>query len=265
MDMKNRPITRAQRSKLKAIEDNGMVAYLEEALKSKLEGYEGQERVSKLFSKCSISKDQTREKIGGKSFVSQFWFYEAQILIGVESKLLAIEDSHQSGIRATSNKGQIDLFGVGNHEGQRSGQAKEKIMDFSRGEKSTKANKISQAQDNSIPVLELLNYKLWNKAKSYDESQRKGMEKELSISFEDISLSLSLNHFLLYHEFSFKVLKLFLELHASYVTLVGNVMVNPFTCDLAFDIDHMLKCSFPCAYLEKQLFVYIARIKTILP
>ncbi|KAI5671461.1 hypothetical protein M9H77_11825 [Catharanthus roseus] len=61
--------------------------------------------------------------------------------------------------------------------------------------------------------------------------------------------------------FSFKELKLFLELYASYVTLVGNVMVNPFTCDLAFDIDHMLKCSFPCTYLEKQLLVSIARFK----
>ncbi|KAI5650513.1 hypothetical protein M9H77_36518 [Catharanthus roseus] len=40
-----------------------------------------------------------------------------------------------------------------------------------------------------------------------------------------------------------------------------NVMINPFTCDLAFDIDHMLKCSSPCAYLEKQLLVSIARIK----
>ncbi|KAI5652888.1 hypothetical protein M9H77_30075 [Catharanthus roseus] len=36
-------------------------------------------------------------------------------------------------------------------------------------------------------------------------------------------------------------LKLTLELHASFVTLVGNVMVNPFTCEVAFDIDHMLK------------------------
>ncbi|KAI5653011.1 hypothetical protein M9H77_30198 [Catharanthus roseus] len=41
------------------------------------------------------------------------------------------------------------------------------------------------------------------------------------------------------------------------ITLFGNVKVNPFTCDLAFDIDHMLKCSSPCAYLEKQLLVLI--------
>ncbi|KAI5652986.1 hypothetical protein M9H77_30173 [Catharanthus roseus] len=60
---------------------------------------------------------------------------------------------------------------------------------------------------------------------------------------------------------SFKELKLFLELNASYVIFVGNCMVNPFTCELAFDIDHMLKCSTPCAYLEKQLLVSIARIK----
>ncbi|KAI5668546.1 hypothetical protein M9H77_18399 [Catharanthus roseus] len=67
------------------------------------------------------------------------------------------------------------------------------------------------------------------------------MGKELSIDFEDTSLSLYLNPFLLYHEFCFKELKLFFELYASFVTLVGNVMVNPFTCDLAFDIDYMLK------------------------
>ncbi|KAI5667357.1 hypothetical protein M9H77_17210 [Catharanthus roseus] len=56
-------------------------------------------------------------------------------------------------------------------------------------------------------------------------------------------------------------IKLFLELYASYVTLDGNMMVNPLTCDLTFDIDHMLKCSSPCAYLKKQLLVNVARIK----
>ncbi|KAI5672269.1 hypothetical protein M9H77_12633 [Catharanthus roseus] len=66
------------------------------------------------------------------------------------------------------------------------------------------------------------------------------MGKEFSIGFDDTSLSLPLNIFLYYHEFSFEELKLFLEFYASYVTFVGNVMVNPFTCDLAFDIDHML-------------------------
>ncbi|KAI5677450.1 hypothetical protein M9H77_08400 [Catharanthus roseus] len=35
--------------------------------------------------------------------------------------------------------------------------------------------------------------------------------------------------FLYYYEFSFKELKLFLELYAAFVTLAGNVMVNPFT------------------------------------
>ncbi|KAI5669026.1 hypothetical protein M9H77_18879 [Catharanthus roseus] len=89
----------------------------------------------------------------------------------------------------------------------------------------------------------------------------KDMGKELSIGFKDTSLSLSLNPFLLYHEFSFKELKLFLEFYVSYVTSVGNGMVNPFTCDLTFGIDHMLKCSSPCAYLMKQLLVSIIRIK----
>ncbi|KAI5666815.1 hypothetical protein M9H77_16668 [Catharanthus roseus] len=49
----------------------------------------------------------------------------------------------------------------------------------------------------------------------------------------------------------------FLELCASYVILIGNVMVNTFTCNLAFDIDHMLKCSSPCDYLEKQLLEFM--------
>ncbi|KAI5663091.1 hypothetical protein M9H77_22414 [Catharanthus roseus] len=38
-------------------------------------------------------------------------------------------------------------FGVENNEGQRQGQAKEKFMVSSMGEKSTKVNELSQAQD----------------------------------------------------------------------------------------------------------------------
>ncbi|KAI5675970.1 hypothetical protein M9H77_06920 [Catharanthus roseus] len=56
IEMKNGPITRAQRRKPKILEDNGMVAYLEEVLKSKLEGFEGQEKVSKLFSIVEATK-----------------------------------------------------------------------------------------------------------------------------------------------------------------------------------------------------------------
>ncbi|KAI5657960.1 hypothetical protein M9H77_26753 [Catharanthus roseus] len=37
------------------------------ALKSKLERFEGQERASKLFSMCSISKDHSREQIEGEN------------------------------------------------------------------------------------------------------------------------------------------------------------------------------------------------------
>ncbi|KAI5668880.1 hypothetical protein M9H77_18733 [Catharanthus roseus] len=81
-----------------------------------------------------------------------------------------------------------------------------------------------------------------------------GMGKELSIGYGDKSTSLSLNPFLLCHVFSFKELKLFLELYVSYVTLVGNVMVNPFTCELALDVAHIFKSSSSCAYLEKQLW-----------
>ncbi|KAI5652872.1 hypothetical protein M9H77_30059 [Catharanthus roseus] len=60
---------------------------------------------------------------------------------------------------------------------------------------------------------------------------------------------------------SFKELKLFLELNAFCVILVGNFMVNHFTCELVHNIDHILKYSSPCAFLEKQLWVSIARIK----
>ncbi|KAI5664575.1 hypothetical protein M9H77_23898 [Catharanthus roseus] len=56
-------------------------------------------------------------------------------------------------------------------------------------------------------------------------------------------------------------LKLFLELYASYVTLVGNLMDNPFTCELALNVAHMFKCLSPCAYLEKQLLDSVSKIK----
>ncbi|KAI5662013.1 hypothetical protein M9H77_21336 [Catharanthus roseus] len=60
MKLKFGLLTRAQIKKLKIHDadiDNGMVAYMEEALKNKLEGFEDQGKVSKLFSICSISKD----------------------------------------------------------------------------------------------------------------------------------------------------------------------------------------------------------------
>ncbi|KAI5667653.1 hypothetical protein M9H77_17506 [Catharanthus roseus] len=75
------------------------------------------------------------------------------------------------------------------------------------------------------------------------EAKVEGMGKELSIGYEDTSISLSLNPFLLCHDFSFKELNLFLDF------------------DLALDVDHMLKCSSPCAYLDKQLLDSFVRIK----
>ncbi|KAI5668647.1 hypothetical protein M9H77_18500 [Catharanthus roseus] len=36
---------------------------------------------------------------------------------------------------------------------------------------------------------------------------------------------------------------------------------GPYDYEASFDVDHMLKCSSPCAYLEKQLLVSIPRIK----
>lgn len=60
MKLKIGPITRAQRKRLKLQEDNGMILYLKEALKN-LEGFESQEKVSKLFSIYLISKYYSRE------------------------------------------------------------------------------------------------------------------------------------------------------------------------------------------------------------
>ncbi|KAI5672423.1 hypothetical protein M9H77_12787 [Catharanthus roseus] len=182
-------------------------------------------------------------------------------------------------------------FGVENHEGQRQGQAKEKFMKSSMGEKSTKTNELSQSQEvidrKSHSSLEEEHFYLCKRRKikrgKCEEIQPQffnfltttcgtksnhgmkakgeGMGKELSIGYEGTSISLPLNLFFLCHGFSFKELQLFLELNASYVIFVGNFMVYPVICEQALDIDHMLKCSYPCAYLEKQLFVSMARIK----
>ncbi|KAI5673568.1 hypothetical protein M9H77_13932 [Catharanthus roseus] len=74
MDIKLRPLNKAWAKKLKIHDINetiDMVAYMEEALKIKIEGLEGQEKGSKLFSICSISKDPSREQIGGKN--GKYW------------------------------------------------------------------------------------------------------------------------------------------------------------------------------------------------
>ncbi|KAI5672890.1 hypothetical protein M9H77_13254 [Catharanthus roseus] len=62
MELKLGPMTRARMKKLKASngnEYNGIVAYMEEALKNK---FEGQGKASKLFSIFSICKDHSREQ-----------------------------------------------------------------------------------------------------------------------------------------------------------------------------------------------------------
>ncbi|KAI5663359.1 hypothetical protein M9H77_22682 [Catharanthus roseus] len=87
------------------------------------------------------------------------------------------------------------------------------------------------------------------------------MGKEISIGYGDTSISLSLDPFLLCCELCFMEFKLFLELYASYWTLVGNLMVNPLTCELALGDAHTFKCSSLCAYLEKEFLVIVARIK----
>ncbi|KAI5681331.1 hypothetical protein M9H77_02558 [Catharanthus roseus] len=108
-----------------------------------------------------------------------------------------------------------------NHESLKEEQEKEKQYEIEKSEETKEVMRLMIFEEdkregmkesvNSISILELLNYNLWNKANHGMKAKEEGMGKELSIGFEDTSLSLSLN--------------LFLELYASYVTLVGNVMV----------------------------------------
>ncbi|KAI5652595.1 hypothetical protein M9H77_29782 [Catharanthus roseus] len=59
MELKLGPLTRAQGKKLKILDANvanGLVAYMEKALKKKLEGFEDQGKASKLLSICTINK-----------------------------------------------------------------------------------------------------------------------------------------------------------------------------------------------------------------
>ncbi|KAI5672862.1 hypothetical protein M9H77_13226 [Catharanthus roseus] len=45
------------------------------------------------------------------------------------------------------------------------------------------------------------------------------------------------------------------------MTLVGNLMVNPFTCKVVLDVSRMFKFSSLCTYLKKQLLDSVVRIK----
>lgn len=70
IDVKLGQLARARAKKLKLHEENeanGMVSYIEEALRKKLEEFEGLEKTSKLFLICTISKDHSGEQIGGKN------------------------------------------------------------------------------------------------------------------------------------------------------------------------------------------------------
>ncbi|KAI5652891.1 hypothetical protein M9H77_30078 [Catharanthus roseus] len=69
-DVKPGLLTRNGERKLKiheANKANGMAAYMEEALKNKLEEVAGLRKASKLFSICSIRKDHFREQIEGEN------------------------------------------------------------------------------------------------------------------------------------------------------------------------------------------------------
>ncbi|KAI5648792.1 hypothetical protein M9H77_34797 [Catharanthus roseus] len=50
--------------------DKSMVVYMEEALKNNFEGFGDQEKASKLFSICSISKDHSRKQLEGENWLS---------------------------------------------------------------------------------------------------------------------------------------------------------------------------------------------------
>ncbi|KAI5672379.1 hypothetical protein M9H77_12743 [Catharanthus roseus] len=65
------------------IKVNGMVVFIEEALKNKLEGFEDQGKASKLFSICSIRKDQSREQIGGFPFFESIDVESSNYISGV--------------------------------------------------------------------------------------------------------------------------------------------------------------------------------------
>ncbi|KAI5653886.1 hypothetical protein M9H77_31073 [Catharanthus roseus] len=67
MEVKLGPMTRGQRKKFKHQEDNGMLAsYMMEALKSKGDEFEDEEKHPKLFTMCTIIKEQSRNQLGVK-------------------------------------------------------------------------------------------------------------------------------------------------------------------------------------------------------
>ncbi|KAI5668279.1 hypothetical protein M9H77_18132 [Catharanthus roseus] len=73
MELKLGTMTRAQMKKLKASngnKDNGMVAYMDEALKNIFGEFGDQGKASKLFSICSISKDHSRKQFEGENWLS---------------------------------------------------------------------------------------------------------------------------------------------------------------------------------------------------
>ncbi|KAI5676227.1 hypothetical protein M9H77_07177 [Catharanthus roseus] len=116
----------------------------------------------------------------------------------------------------------------------------------------------------NLNSLNFLTTTIGTKSNHGMKAEGEGMGKELSIGYEDTTISLSLHPSLLCYELSFKELTLFLELNACYMTLGGNFIVNPITCQQALDFAHMFKSSkssSSCAYLEKQPLVSVARIK----
>ncbi|KAI5681337.1 hypothetical protein M9H77_02564 [Catharanthus roseus] len=241
--------THTKLKKLKALEDNGIVSYLEEALKSKLEGFEGQERASKLFSMSSISKDKTRKQLGGEIVYVLGKSYptaDSSPWLTITSRLLLAplgkNDTYRACVEA--KKSSIKVFHEGGDFGKVWNQnylqlkihiklVQEKppiddleleivimkylVKEFQEMMLENGGNYVNKDERIQSQFLNFLTTTCGTKPNHRMKVKEEGIGKELSIGFEDTSLN--------------------------------------------FDIDHMLKCSSSCAYLEKKLMVIIARIK----
>ncbi|KAI5663035.1 hypothetical protein M9H77_22358 [Catharanthus roseus] len=196
-------------------------------------------------------------------------------------------------------------FGLGYHEGQRQGQAKEKFMESSMGERYSSPFAYFEKQlsvsvtgikpsyhdlellyDNILFDLLVTNFssscasmwsKIHNLLESFIESGYDERISWFSWSLSDVFHAKIKGEFVENCDYesaflyaSIKPLELkFLELYVPYVTLVGNVMVNPFTCDLALDVDHMFSAvlnsfvdilvanfSSSCAYMRIKINIF---------
>ncbi|KAI5676265.1 hypothetical protein M9H77_07215 [Catharanthus roseus] len=149
----------------------------------------------------------------------------------------------------------------------------EKFMESSMGEMSTKVDELSQTQDvvdRKVIDHEKKHMCTFLKEENLREEKVKS-DKKMSHQKEESALESELvnnsnNHFLacfspIMQKFEAQNMENTGSLGYKLYKTIRNLMVNIFTCELALDIDHMLKCSSSCAYFEKQLLVSVARIK----